>query len=186
MHCAVFQSIVPFVCVQMASEVNQHKDALDRNVLLIVIVKLINDVNLGHAGIHAYKLVHAVLMHNAVWSIDKNNVHVHRDISEIQLLNVHLERVRAPEIHADQTQDVAMLTVVMNAHAVQVVLEIHTKDAYAENQAQFVHNKIADEMQPAELSTKMNPNVTALHFIQMETHIMNVNIAFENKLRTNI
>lgn len=65
---------------------------------------------------------------------------------------------------------------VMSALALQDVLVIHIKDACAENQAPFVQNNLADGMQPAELSTKTNPNVTVLHFIQMETHTMNVSI----------
>lgn len=48
MHFAEFQNIVQFACVQMATVVNQHKDALDQSVALIVIVKLINDVKLVH------------------------------------------------------------------------------------------------------------------------------------------
>lgn len=44
MPFAVFQSIVSFVCAQTDSEVNQHKDAHDQNVLSITIVKSINAV----------------------------------------------------------------------------------------------------------------------------------------------
>lgn len=48
MHFAVFQNIVQFACAQMATVVNQHKDALDQSVALIVIAKSINVVKPVH------------------------------------------------------------------------------------------------------------------------------------------
>lgn len=71
---------------------------------------------------------------------------------------------------------------VMNALAHQDVLAIHTKDVCAVNQAPFVLNKLADEMQPAELLTKTNQNAIVLHFIQVETHIMNVSFILANDI----
>lgn len=47
-------------------------------------------------------------MHNVVLLTDKSNAHVHLVISEIQLLNVHLEQVHAREIHAELIQDAVM------------------------------------------------------------------------------
>lgn len=50
----------------------------------------------------------AVLMHNVVLLTDKSNAHAHLAISEIQLLNAHLERALVQEIHVEQTQDAVM------------------------------------------------------------------------------
>lgn len=69
---------------------------------------------------------------------------------------------------------------VMNALVLQDVLVIHIKDVCAVNQALFARNNLVDEMQPAELSIKTNPNVIVLHFIQTEIHTMNV--SFERKI----
>lgn len=56
----------------------------------------------------------------------------------------------------------------------QDVLVIHIRAVYAVNRAQFVQNNPVDEMQRAELSIKMNRNVTARHYIQVEIHTLNV------------
>lgn len=73
----------------------------------------------------------------------------------------------------------------MNARAHQAVSAIHIKDVFAVNQAEFVRNNRADEMQHAELQTKMSLNVTAHHCIQAETHTLNVgSIGNKQKTRT--
>lgn len=73
----------------------------------------------------------------------------------------------------------------MNARAHQAVSAIHIKDVFAVNQAEFVRNNPADEMQHAELQTKMSLNVTAHHCIRAETHTLNVgSIGNKQKTRT--
>jgi len=80
----------------------------------------------------------------------------------------------APETLAVQTQDAEMLAEAMNAHVLQDALVIHIKDACAVNRPRFVQITHADEMQHAELLTKMKQNAIVLRFIQTEIHTMNV------------
>lgn len=91
----------------------------------------------------------------------------------------------APETLAVQTQDVEMLAVAMNAHVLQDALVIHIKDACVVNRPQFVQITHADEMQHAELLTKMKQNAIVHRFIQTEIHTMNVSfgICFRIELK---
>lgn len=117
-------------------------------------------------------------MLNAELLIDKNNVRAHQATLATQQSNVHLKRMHALEIRADRIRDAEMSVAVMNVPVHQVALGIHIKDACVEKQQLCVPITFVDEMLPVELSIKMNPNVTAHHFIQTEIHIMNVRIEF--------
>lgn len=158
----------------MAIVVNQLRDVHGQSVQSIMIVKLINNVKVAHAEIHVCSLALAVLMHNVVLLTDRNNALVLRATLEIQPLNVRLKQMHAHATRADRIQDAEMLLAAMNVHAHPVVLVIHIKDVYAVNRAQFVQRNHVDEMQHAELSIKMNPNVIARHYIQVEIHTLNV------------
>lgn len=178
MRFAVYQNIVYFACVQMDSEENRLKDAHDPNVLLTAIVKLRSDVNLARAEIHVFSLVLVVSTLNVESLIDRSNAHVHPDILAIRPSNARLKRMRALEIRADQILDVETLVAAMNALVHQDALAIHTKDVCAERRQLCALIILVDEMLPAESSIKMNQSAIAHHFIQMETHTMNVRIEF--------
>lgn len=117
-------------------------------------------------------------MHNAELLIDRSNAHAHRATLVIQQSNVHSKRMHALEIHADQIHDAEMSAAAMNAAVHQDALVIRTKDVCVVKRQLCAPITLADEMLPAELSIKMNPNAIARHFIQMEIHIMNVRIEF--------